>query len=895
MFRKKNLWHVPKVFLLIKKMFCYHILPVQLTKLPDSIYIYYSMLNGGSVPGFPQKEGEVSMFLFAKMMIKHHIKRSYLIILGIACSVAMMFGMIQMGDSINSKYKELALGTERYDFKVNGLTMKQAGLLKEELEQEEIEEAGILYTYSGENVWKPKAYQKVALQLYAGKEAGLEGAGFRLAGGRWSESSDEIVLERYVCEILGSKVGDEIAILGDPDGEPYRFRLAGIMENTSALSDSGWTEGTMCVSFDFLNEAGLITPDEGGYTLIVTVTSDIDDYDGDKNAEVNRRARIWVAQNLYGVEDYYGMIDQHLYGQVSEEEMASVREVGTRFEGNSLKSASITDYEDQSVAGNALKSVALVLVVSMILLIFNSMYLTIAENTRELGMLRCIGMDYRQTGLIILAENGFYCISGYGIGIAFGNLLSYVGAKNILYYLTGDHIKIRQLGVSYLLTAAVLFISLVMAFVLSMRKILALEPVEASRYNGLTVKNQKVHVMESWSSVKFAERNIKRERGKSVVVMLSMIFSMMILMVIINTMSSVEMPEKDPKSRFSKYEVYIPLYGRLDAMEGMASVGISFSEVEEVRNVTGVEEVYAIGDSLDMEESLHQRSGLYISSMIYNDALFQWLLKQNGKEELWKDGVDVICAVAGEYEEEKQELLDEIEETGAIAYRQDNGKEGILNVDLVLRTDYLPEDNGYGSGEPVMIILSEQAAAEIYTDYTYTDVMINCNSDAGEGTYVSIIQVFLDNEYAIFGSYENDKEKIFTDTLVIVYLAAMIVFATAVTAVLNMMIIMRANLILRRKEHGIWRALGMSLKRLKGTIRIEILLMIFVSWVIAVTASIPLQGYMLSAMEKNVNIPIMAAGYLGVGVVSILLVYPLVMAGVKFKKTNEIIADIREE
>ncbi|MBD5531073.1 MAG: hypothetical protein HDQ98_02550 [Lachnospiraceae bacterium] len=49
-------------------------------------------------------------------MIKHHIKRSYMIILGIACSVTMMFCMIQMGDSINNKYKyrEMQMKLEAY-------------------------------------------------------------------------------------------------------------------------------------------------------------------------------------------------------------------------------------------------------------------------------------------------------------------------------------------------------------------------------------------------------------------------------------------------------------------------------------------------------------------------------------------------------------------------------------------------------------------------------------------------------------------------------------------------------------------------------------------------------------------------------------------------------------
>lgn len=835
------------------------------------------------------------MFLFAKMMIKHHIKRSYMIILGIACSVTMMFCMIQMGDSINSKYKELALATNLYDFEINGLNKEQAEFIKGELDKEKIEASGIRWSDHGELRAKTEAFQKIDFQVYAGTKEGLEEQGLRLREGRWSESSDEIVLEQYVCEMLGSRIGDEITVICGPAGETRSFRLVGIMENTPTLLSSDRPEGVMNVSFAFLYEAGLTTPEAEEYSLIVTVNSDVDAYDEEEVLEIEDKVHELLAQ-VYGLDGYYDTIRRIGNDQASEEEKEIIRRIHRNSVFNASKWENNLEYGSQSEIGNVLKALPILLAVSMILLIFNSMYLTITENTRELGMLRCIGMNYRQTGLIVFVENMFYCIIGYGIGIVFGNMINQIIAKTILLYLTGDHVGIRQLKSSYLLTAAVVLIALVLAFALSIHKIIALTPIEASKYNGFTATPKKIQTMEEWSSVRFAKRNIKRERSKSMIVMISMIFSMMILMLIVNIMGSVKMPEKDQKSRFSDYEVYVPRSGMVDAIvEGTASVGIFLSEMEEVRNVSGVEELYAIGISLDPEEFLERKNGNSIPEVIYNDEMFQWLLEQNGKTEIWEEGPDAVCVITGAYGEEEQELLDEIEETGAIAYRQDSGKEGILNVNFVLHTDYIPESKGTGNGRgPVTIILTEKAASEIYTDYHYMDVMIKCNSAANEKTFAEIAAVFADNEYAICMSYEMGMEKMITDTLVILYIAALIVFATAVTAILNMMIIMKANLILRRKEYGIWRALGMPLKQLKGTIGTEIWLMLFVSCVIAVILSFPLLCFMCAEME-NFNAQSIVTGYLGVGIGSILFVYVLVMSGLKFKETNQIIADIREE
>lgn len=835
------------------------------------------------------------MFTFAKMMMKHHIRRSYLIILGIACSVSMMFCLIQMGDSINDQYKEQAMGTNRYDFHIEGMTKEQAEWLKAELDREAVEAVGIYWSDYREKQIQLEAFQKIELQICAGTKAGLEEPGLRLLEGRWSDSADEVVLEQYVCEMLGIQIGDEVTAVRAQTGEIWHLRLSGIMENTPVLLSSDWQMGFMNVSFLFLYEAGLVTPETEEHNLIVTVNSDVNDYHFENIIEIEEKARELLAQ-AYGLDGYYDAVQRVVHGQASEEEKEIVRRIGENIGYNHTKTENFEEYLSNSQIGTALKAFSLLLAVTMVLLVFNSMHLTIAENTRELGMLRCIGMNYRQTGLIVFLENILYCILGYGIGIGFGNIVNQVFAKNILLYLTGEPVSIRQLTASYLLTAAVVLISLILAFVLSVHKILALTPLEASKYNGFTASLQKVKTIEKWSFVKFAGRNIRRERSKSMVVMLAMIFSMMILMLIVNTMGSVELPEKDKKSRFSDYEVYIPRSGVIEAMEGNFITELSASEIEEVRGVTGVEEIYAIGTSFDRQPFLYRQDGDPVPNIVYNDALFQWLLDQNGKTELWKEDPDAICVITGTCTEEDQVFLEEIEKTGAVTYRLDNGEQGTLHVDLVLHTDYKPENKGTGEGsEPVTVILTEQAALEIYGDYGYTDVMIKCGPEADDGIFAAISAVFEDNEYAICGSYEIGMEKIITDTLAMIYIAALIVIATTVTAVLNMMIIMKANLILRRKEHGIWRALGMPLKRLKQTISAEILTMLLISYAAAVIISLPIQRYMLLTMEKHVNFQGIATGYFAVGIVFIVPVYFFVISGLRFRKTNEIIADIREE
>ncbi|MCM1539191.1 MAG: ABC transporter permease [bacterium] len=833
------------------------------------------------------------MFLFIKMMIRQHIRRSAMIIFGIACSVAMMFSMIQMGDSINRKYKEMAMGTNRHDFHISNLTWEQAELLKEKWDEKKIEASGIGYSDYWDLGMRPEAFPQVTLELCAGTKGGFEEPGLRLHDGKWSEQPDEIVLEQYVCEMLGSGIGDEVTVVCDSLGTSYRFRIVGIMENSPILSSDGWQRGFMCVSFGFLYEAGLITPETEAHQVFVTINSDVDAYDSEKMLDYADESCQMLGA-LYGI-DYWESMHRVVAGEAGEEEAALLRKINQNVGTNSVKMENIQEYESQSQIGNALKGFVVLIAVALVFLIFNSMYLTIAENTRELGMLRCIGMDYRQTGLIIFAENICYCLIGYWIGILFGNVLNQGVAGTILYYLAGDAVEIRQLGSSYLLTAVDILISFAFAFGLSIRKIFRLTPIEASKYNGLTVKNRKVRPMEKWSALRFAGRNIGRERGKSAIVMISMIFSMTVLLLVVNTVLSVKQPEKDPKSQFSDYEIYVPLNVIADVMDGIIpEAGVSDAEMAELRNTAGVEEVYAIGWSPFREDFIYSlKNDSLISAYTYNEAMFRWLLEQNGAAQLWEQSPDAICVVAGAYGEEKQEMLDEIEAAGAVAYRLESGKEGAINVAGVLHADYVPTDKGSGDGS-VMLILTEKAAREVYGRNTYLDVMVKCGPDADDGIYREIAMIFAGNENVVCGSYEVGMEQEVKNGLSIIYVAALIAAATAVTAVLNMMIIMKANLVLRRKEHGIWRALGMHLRRLKGTIRIEILFMLLISYAVAMVLSFPLQRYLCGVME-NFDPMKLLTGYLFVGIGSVLFVYLLVMSGLKFRGTHQIMADIKEE
>lgn len=828
------------------------------------------------------------MFQFVIMMIKNHLKRCITIILGIACSVAMMFCLVQMGDSIIEQYKRMASGFAYWDIRVGYLTKEQACEFDEELSEIPLEE--IATGYRMEEYLGIKGINATKFVCYGGNENVFNASGYKIIDGRIPENDKQVCIEEYICVRLGAGVGDNITFISEKSGKEIVLTISGIIENTDMLKKSDLTYGSCFFSYDFMENHKELMTDGKCYVKLITI---------EKSRSSNQSSDVrWKCMEilalLYDV-DYNSAIEKMIKGEeITEQQAEIVKYIGESIIFNNDKIQAYTELENNSVIGQALRILVLLIAVAIALLIFNSMHLAIAENTRELGILRCIGMDCRQTGLLVFAENAFYCLSGYIIGISCGNLINSIFAKKVMLLLTGNTIVLRQLLGTYMYIAIVVVLSLGLAFLLSLQKIIKLTPLEASKYTGLAEKKvYKGKIMDKWSAEEFAGRNIRRERGKSAVVIITMTFSMIILMLIVNTMLSVKIPEKDKKSKFSDYEVYITLQGLLDSCEGEKVNEITPENINMIAEIHGVDKVYAMRLALNKECSLVSNDGFFINYKVYNDEMLEWFLKENGEEELWNTGIESICIITGAYDEEDKKILEEIQNKGTIEYVLEDEKKGSMSVNAVIHTDYEPKQKDLKNNS-FLLILSEKCAREIFNQIGYTDVMIKFNTDADTETKTAIADIFKDNPYVLCGSYEIGMERIIQEIMYLIYIAALLVIATMVTAVLNMIIIMKANLMLRRKEYGIWRAIGMPISKLKNTIRIEILLMLLISYVAAIILSLPMQIYMCFIME-NINVTGMICGYFGVGIVVVLLVYILVMASLKFKKTNPIIIDIREE
>ncbi len=117
-------------------------------------------------------------------------------------------------------------------------------------------------------------------------------------------------------------------------------------------------------------------------------------------------------------------------------------------------------------------------------LIYNAFSMTVVERTREIGMLRTVGMTQRQVMQQILAEAGTLAILGSALGIAVGVFLSR-GLIRIMELLLAQEVKEIQVPLSGLLTSAAVGVgATLVASVIPAWQAGRISPLEALRVRG---------------------------------------------------------------------------------------------------------------------------------------------------------------------------------------------------------------------------------------------------------------------------------------------------------------------------------------------------------------------------------------------------------------------------
>ncbi|MBZ9685004.1 FtsX-like permease family protein [Clostridium estertheticum] len=665
---------------------------------------------------------------------------------------------------------------------------------------------------------------KYTLEINGYDENITELLNLKLLHGIYPENSDEIAIEEWVLDNLPKKykVGDKINL---PITMQYKnkkgkfenldkekeFTLVGIFEykfNTNQKKNTA-------IAYVPKKYVETILPPEGieykGYLTI------------------NPNMPIQSGQQLLVVTDDYKDIE---------------------FVWNSLKILLLQTYKTINFI-----SIILYIVISIVasVIIYNIFNISVTERIKEFGILRAIGASPGEIKLLVLGEGLILGCIFIPMGIIIGNIV----IKGIIILISGYNnfsgiMNIPRNGI--IASFLVGFLTIVMGVYSPARKASEISPIEAIiSNNNLQLKGKNINnnlQNKSFLSRTFgfaadlAYLNLYRNRKRFLTTVISLCISI-IMFLFVNYLINASDPLKTLKVRMGGDFVIStnsePNYALLD------------SDVDGIKNIKGIDKINKLKVSQSFMQVPKDKVTFNGLKTIEKESNYTAQTKFDFESGIFKLKTDVLAYTSDDLSIMKQYLLDgnidkeEMDERPIVILAQnlnysnntklkvgdsielsyaeynDDGmnvknSSEIFTIGALLKEDFSSIDGQSNN----VIIMGEKTAEKYLRIKGYQQIKINLSKDAN---YAEIEKDLKDKMEKHRGStlvsFKEELEKAKKDNLQFSLIMYSFVVVVAIVSIVNLLNIMSMNVLLRKREIGMLRALGFGNDEVKKMIIIE--------------------------------------------------------------------------
>ena len=848
---------------------------------------------------------------FTKKNLKLNKKRTIVTIIGIMLSTALICAVAGM---VSSTQKTLA-NTMRADH--GNYHMRFENVPAEELKF--IEENVNVESYF---LTKNVGYAKLDGSINPGKpylflmefdRNALQNSSFKIVEGRLPENENEVVISQHIIDNGGVelKVGDTLSL----DVGTRR-----LVDDGSVLSQSNPYLGEEESQEENLQEEITDTINKT-YTIVGIIerpSYELEDYqapgytiitysDNINNTDV---ANISVLFNNVG--DYEETTEQ-IVNTVKEDtgvDISTVANVNViRFDGGLSENTMNVLY---GIAG----VIIVIIVVSSVFVIRNSFAISVAEKTKQYGMLASVGATKKQIRKTVLLEGTYIGAIAIPLGILCG-IIAIVVLLWIVNYLIGDmmdgvifiyNVPLLPILLSIVISAITIYLSCIIPAIRASR----ISPIEAIRGNeDIKIKAQKIKTSKLTKKIfgiggVIASKNLKRNKKKYRTTVISLVVSIAIFISLSSFLDygkrAVGLYYTDMKYNVDVYNGDIELYNEIAQLNNIDDYSYSFTtsaiiDIEKYGSEYG-KEISNINRTYYEEAERETEYQDTIAVIMFNNNYFKKFIKELGLNENDYKNIAILEDDEFEYNEDGTSVLRNyynIKE-GEIITINLNGEE--RQVTIAKRSDQRPMgfEGSYATGG--WIFVSEDFMEDKENEVITTGMYIN-SSDASQ-LERDINNIIADND-----SYKNvhitnlaefaDQERRIL-LLVSIFLYGFITVITLI-GVTNIFNTITTNMILRSKEFANLKSIGMTTKEFNKMIRLESLLYGLKSLLIGIPIGLLGSFCIYQAFKNSVDF-----GYMIPWVsilISIIFVFIIVGATMKYSlsKINKqnIIETIRQD
>jgi putative ABC transport system permease protein len=378
--------------------------------------------------------------------LKARTARLVLSSIAIALGVAFVTGTLVLGDAMNASFRdEFAKGARNVDASI---TLSNWTPDNKYITQKTLDEVRAVAGVAGADAkttesvpligGNGKAKRAMAVPLATNEKL----REFDLSEGRYPQSADEIALDARTATSSKLAIGQQVSLLGS-DNQKHAFTIVGTYQQ--GTSQSSLFGEHMVLMPEAIKS---LVPDSG-YDEIVAMAA----------PGVSQQQLIDNIGKAIGTTDYRLITGE----QMTREELAQI----------AARAGGFTDF---------LLAFAVIALVVAAMVIYNTFTILVAQRTRELALLRCVGAGRGQVFRSVLAEALFMGVAASVLGL-FGGL----GVSALLQWIVnsfgGGSTEIRTplTATTVLVAFAVGVLVTVLSAVLPARRATRVAPVAALR------------------------------------------------------------------------------------------------------------------------------------------------------------------------------------------------------------------------------------------------------------------------------------------------------------------------------------------------------------------------------------------------------------------------------
>lgn len=746
-------------------------------------------------------------------------KRVLFIAVGIMLSVSLIVSLSIMIETLKKSSYQSMVDNEggTYDIFFFASGKKNSEKLIKDSIVDKISISANLGTYKIPN-------SKYILEINGYDENITELLNFKLSQGKYPQNNNEIAIEEWILNNLPKKykVGDKIIL---PITMQYKnekgkfenidkekeFTLVGIFEykfNTNQAKNKA-------IAYVPKKYVEATLPSEGiEYKGYLTINPNIPIQNGQ--------------QLLVATKDYKNV----------------------EFNWNSSKSILLQSYKLIDFI-----SIVLYIVISIVasVIIYNIFNMSVTERTKEFGMLRAIGASSREIKMLVLGEGLILGCIFIPIGIIIGNFT----VKSLIMLISGykDFNGIMNIPRNGVIASFIVgFLTIIMGVYSPARKASKISPIEAINSNNnleLKGKNIKKNLQKKnfigrtfGFTADMAYLNLDRNKKRFTTTVISLCITI-IMFLLVNYLINSTDPLKTLKVKiggdFVMFTSSEPQYALVN------------SDVDDVVNIKGIDKISKLKMSTSFMQVPKDKvtfNGLKVIEKESGHTIQTMFDFQTGIYKLKTDvlaydseGLSIMKQYLAEGTIDKEEMDEklivilaqnlnynnstklEVGDTIKLSYREYN-QEGMnikndsetFTIGALLKEDFKSTAGDINN----VIIMSEKTAEKYLKIKGYQQIKINLSKNAN---YDKIEEILKDkvkkHRGATLISFKEELEKSKKNNLQFSLIMYSFVVIVAIVSIINLFSIMSMNVLLRKREIGMLRALGFGNDEVKKMIRIE--------------------------------------------------------------------------